>query len=443
MRVLRVLILSFLLALSGTSNAQSYEWFSLSETVNGWVRAMVEYDGKLIVGGDILTQVGSLPVNSIAAWDGTWSSLETGVQAGGTPGYVFDMAVYHDSLIVVGDFDQAGSVVTNDVAVWDGVTWAPLGIGSNGIIKAVAVYNDEIYVAGAFDTIGGISARGIAKWNGTGWENLGAGLRYNIHHENVAHLYVYQNTLFATGSIDSADNIACENVAFFDGTVWSAIPSSLPPSIPAMIDWNGAILFGSPNVDTGVDLLVEVYAWDGTDYYTFSYQFGSSTINDFEIFNGELYGGGSDLGYDHGNTVRKWDGTNWVPAGTGINDGVRVLCIYDGELYAGGNFSTSEGSAHNRIARYAELNTVSEQNANPIFKLYPNPATDQSTLKLLVETSEDLTLDLLDVQGRVVRSLNYESSETVLIDLTSLEPGVYYIRAMIDGEQYIEKLVKQ
>ncbi len=44
------------------------------------------------------------------------------------------------------------------------------------------------------------------------------------------------------------------------------------------------------------------------------------------------------------NRIAQWNGSAWVPLGTGLNGNVFALRAYNGALYAGGNFTTANGN---------------------------------------------------------------------------------------------------
>ncbi len=50
--------------------------------------------------------------------------------------------------------------------------------------------------------------------------------------------------------------------------------------------------------------------------------------------------------------VALWDGSNWKPLGLGFNSAVQTLLVFNGELYAGGNFTASGSTACLRIAKF-------------------------------------------------------------------------------------------
>jgi hypothetical protein len=68
-----------------------------------------------------------------------------------------------------------------------------------------------------------------------------------------------------------------------------------------------------------------------------------------------LYAGGDFVmaGSQTVNRVAKWDGDSWEPLGEGLNNTVRAFAVFDGSLYAGGDFTGSGAVAGlNQIARW-------------------------------------------------------------------------------------------
>lgn len=82
----------------------------------------------------------------------------------------------------------------------------------------------------------------------------------------------------------------------------------------------------------GVDSVVRAIAINGTDVYV---------GGDFVAV--------SSLRVDY---IARWDGTSWLPPGSGIGGTVKALAAIGTDLYAGGFFGTAGGKLSQRIARW-------------------------------------------------------------------------------------------
>ena len=76
--------------------------------------------------------------------------------------------------------------------------------------------------------------------------------------------------------------------------------------------------------------------------------FGAGLDNDvyaLAIYNGELIAGGSftTAGGTTVHHIARWNGSSWQPLGTGMDFDVYALTVYNGELIAGGGFTTAGG----------------------------------------------------------------------------------------------------
>ena len=83
------------------------------------------------------------------------------------------------------------------------------------------------------------------------------------------------------------------------------------------------------------------------------------------VYNSQLYAGGwfTTAGGSPASKIAKWNGTSWSAIGTGMDLGfVGALTVFNGQLYAGGNFSTAGGLLTGGIAR---TNGISWDSLNP------------------------------------------------------------------------------
>ena len=72
------------------------------------------------------------------------------------------------------------------------------------------------------------------------------------------------------------------------------------------------------------------------------------------VYNGQLIAGGyfTTAGGVSANCIAAWDGSSWTPLGAGMNEGVFALAVYDGQLTAGGYFTGAQDVIAHRIAAW-------------------------------------------------------------------------------------------
>ncbi|MFH1748250.1 MAG: hypothetical protein ABIG44_14545, partial [Planctomycetota bacterium] len=81
------------------------------------------------------------------------------------------------------------------------------------------------------------------------------------------------------------------------------------------------------------------------------------------VYNGELIAGGyfTTAGGVSANCIAKWNGTSWAPLGTGMAEfpgsgfspAVGALAVYNGALIAVGNFAVAGDVTANHIAKWS------------------------------------------------------------------------------------------
>lgn len=106
----------------------------------------------------------------------TWSALGSGMN-----GHVLALTVYNGNLIAGGNFNSAGWIPANYIAVWNGTSWDSLGSGMNESVYALTVYKDNLIAGGQFTIAGGNSANYLAEWsNNSGINQINS---YNNNNE--------------------------------------------------------------------------------------------------------------------------------------------------------------------------------------------------------------------------------------------------------------------
>jgi len=326
-------------------------WSALGSGMNNSVNALAVSGTDLYAGGAFTTAGGVADTKYLAKWDGAdWSALGSGMD-----NIVNALVIRGSDLYAGGIFSKAGGIDANRIAKWDGISWAALGSGMNNSVDALAVSGSDLYAGGYFATAGGVAASRIAKWDGTSWSSLGSGLSGGNGFLRVSALAVSGSELFVGGEFSSADGIAANHIAKWDGSGWAAFG-------PAM-GMNGnvyALAVGDTELFVGGNFTVaggapanRIAKWDGSTWSAL----GSGLdgyVSALAVAGTDLYAGGSFTmaGGVTANRIAKWDGTSWSALGSGMNNIVKAVVVSDGTVYAGGMFTLAGGVTANGIAKW-------------------------------------------------------------------------------------------
>ena len=208
---------------------------------DGWVQSLLVFDdgtGPALYVGGSFSVAGGVPAQNIARWDGiSWSSLGSGIgpvslsavecMAG------FDEGGWPPKLYVGGTFQSAGGVTANGIARWDGLGWTDVGggvsrLGAPPRVSALAVFDggsgERIYAGGQFDQAGTVASANLASWNGSSWSSTGSGLTGNLP-ASVKALTVFDAgngpRLVVGGGFTLAGGLPANSLAAWDGSSWS------------------------------------------------------------------------------------------------------------------------------------------------------------------------------------------------------------------------------
>ena len=308
------LLLLIIISVYGV-NSWSQAWQDVGGGTNNSSHGMLVWNNQLINLGSF-----NAPCNRVASWDGSnWNCLGGGVGIVARAGTVWD-----GKLVVVGDFwnVQQPCVGCNGVAVWDGTTWEPLGNGVNNDVLSVTVWNNELVIAGDFTSADGVAVARIVKWNGSVWESVGP---IGSFDNDIRAMTEFEGELWVGGDFNNVGgNPPSDGLVKYD---------------PITADWLG----GNSGVDLvgGVNESVRVLYVnpnDGNLYMGGEFpelQDGDELAEDFNM-------GG----------VAMYDGSNWTPLGTGLNEYCRAMHEYNGDLVVGGYFTDAGGTPANKIAKW-------------------------------------------------------------------------------------------
>lgn len=301
-------------------------------------------------------QTSALAPTCVPSWVPTFGELP------GVRPLLTNLTVFDDgsgpALFAGGFFSNAGGIPANRIAKWDGANWSALGDGFDDAVRATAVYDDgtgpALYAGGTFFRSGAQFRFAIAKWNGTSWDDVGGGLNPG----DVSSLVTWDD---GTGS---ALYVATQgNVVKWNGSVWSNVgsPFSFFDTVEVLAvfdDGNGPRLYAAGDL-SGV---ANVAKFNGTAWVPL----GSGTNNivfALDVYDDgsgpALYAGGAftSAGGSPASGLAKWNGASWSAVGGGVDTHyVSTLGVYDDgageELYVSGSFTSAGGTPANNVAKW-------------------------------------------------------------------------------------------
>ena len=90
--------------------------------------------------------------------------------------------------------------------------------------------------------------------------------------------------------------------------------------------------------------------------------------------------------------------------------------------------------------------SVGEEEKPEHFAVYPNPAVDAVNVCLSLNAYENTVINVLDLTGKVVKTINLgdvNGSKTVAVSLDEMNSGVYFIELVNQNGRQVEKFVKK
>lgn len=308
------IILLFILFTTPISFAQ---WTDVGGGTNNSSHGLLEWNGKLVNLGSF-----NNPCNRVATWDGTqWECLDGGVGIVARAG-----CVWNGNLVVVGDFwnNFQPCPGCNGVAVWDGVQWTALDQGFNNDVLTCTVHNGELYIGGDFTQANGVPINRVAKWDDVAGQFVSVG-NVTAMDNDVRCMVSYDGQLWVGGDFNNVDGCSpC------DGLVkWDEVNQ----------EWDGG--------NSGVDLIGGVNETVRVLYVN---------PGDGNLYMGghfpELWDGDAPAQDFNMSGIAMYDGSNWYPLGTGLNEYCRAIHSYNGEVIAGGYFTDAGGTPAQKIAKW-------------------------------------------------------------------------------------------
>lgn len=172
-------------------------------------------------------------------------------------GSVKDLIEFKGKLIAAGNFSISGNSNIQNIAQWDGNEWQPLGLGLDGTIFDLEIYDGKLVAGGSFNASGtNNDCRKVAVWDGSVWESLGQGIG------GVSTVYKLRsngNHLIIGGNFDyTVDQTNCENIVEWTGTGYRAFPNGVPSPVGQIAIWNEKLYIANRNYTPSDNYLLEL-----------------------------------------------------------------------------------------------------------------------------------------------------------------------------------------
>jgi len=322
-----------------THTAVAQTWSNVGSNIYGDFKALAVYNGNLYAGG-----VDSLDgkKTNVAKWDGTkWTATDTGQL-----GHVIAMIAYKGKLYAGTEYGEGG-MKFGKLFCWNDTVWQKCG-APNGKITCFTIFDSTLYVGGFFTGIDTVRARHIAKWSDSlkCWRMVNRG---GVDGKVLA-MASYHKRLFVGGQFDF--------VTAWNGKTWEDVRGTagniMNGWVLAFTTWNDELYAGGQ-----FDFVTK---WDGTQWLSLG-PFNDG-VRSLTIYNNELYAGGDFTGipqFDHAYHIGKFGGISWDCVGGVIywsgeckpyTGTVWSLCVYNDDLYIGGQFMIAGGKIIPNIARW-------------------------------------------------------------------------------------------
>ena len=347
-------------------------------SLNGSVSALHKVGTVLYAGGGFTNAGGDPNADRIARWDGiAWSALGTSPLGSGS---VLAIANYGGKLYAGGNFqDAGGNPDADNLAVFDGTSWAPfcdtpgrVGPTVSLQVNALQVIGTTLYVGGGFQNGAGLPKADYLL----ACDLLTGTPRATVDSDGDFTGGVYALTadangvLYAGGTFTNLDgDLAADHIAAYDGT-WHAVGGGIDTFVRALTAKGTDVYVGTDKVNVGgiaaADYVVkwDGFAWHALGANTAGWFTTSTYIYALAASGSMVFASGSfqnASGQPAADNVAWFDGTEWRALGSnGSGDGPwsgegRALAVVNGQLYAGGSFTSAGGDINARFVASRSL----------------------------------------------------------------------------------------
>jgi len=221
------------------------------------------------------------------------------------------------------------------------------------VIHCSIEYQGQHFFGGDFEFAGDLHLPQLARWEDGIWNSHPGLVHMGLSGYVVHDIAPYDGGLAVVGGFESAGHASSANVAVLHEDHWQPLGAGTDGSIKAVAEYNGELVVGGDFDQAGEMAAHKLARWDGSQWLAIP---GSDAMGDdhpscMAVYEGVLYIGSIAAHSYSDDMLWTWDGTT-LSSGIdpGINGSVRALHVHQGDLYIGGNWSST--SLQGRILRY-------------------------------------------------------------------------------------------
>jgi hypothetical protein len=288
----------------------------------------------------------------------------------------------------------------------------------------------------------------VAVWDGSNWLDEG-GIYGGWWDARVC--TVHDDEFYVGGSFSYATgDVQVNNIARYDGEEWNAVGGGLTGRAWSLLsDTVNNILYAGgdfSSVDYGNVVANSIAKWDGENWSAVGSGLNAN-VHALCMYRGQLYAGGSFTTLGDGTPVERlarFDGVNWNQLGSGVSGGfVNALAVYKDELYVGGGITNAGDLEFEALARWYmhpdsvtwgvpdNIDNLVDKEATRLMKGFPNPT--QSVFHVEFNQATTGSLILTDMLGRELLNLPVRNQDIVELDLFEFPPEKYLLHFVQSG----------
>ena len=223
----------------------------------------------------------------------------------------------------------------------------------------------NIYIGGSFHDVGAATGDYLVRWNPftSALSSVTGGSGSGTDNQVNTLLPAPNGHLYLGGVFHLAGGIAnTVHIARWNGTEFVALGTGLPDDVYCMVAGNdGSIYIGGKFIDVTDGSGDYITKWDGAAFSSLGtgMQPGGFTGYVYALAcapNGHIFAAGDFTtagGVANTIYIAEWNGTAWLPLGTGLDGIGRALAVDSaGNVFVGGDFHNANGVACNHIAKW-------------------------------------------------------------------------------------------